>query len=253
LPEVDFEKRGAVGWLTLNRPDHLNAMSRRFWPELRAALDTAAVDGGVRVVVVHGAGRCFSVGGDISSFEGLGSAGARRAFSDECLRTLRQVEELPQPTIAAVHGWALGGGCELTMVCDIVVADQTARFGMPESAVGLVPGLGVVRGRAHVNLHWMKYMVFTGERLDAETARQVGLVNVVTPEGEHLAEAERLAGLIAARAPLALSAAKRILGRGSDEGYGYSTELIAMLHGTADQAEGVRAFLEKRPPEFEGT
>jgi enoyl-CoA hydratase/carnithine racemase len=139
------------------------------------------------------------------------------------------------------------------MVCDIVVADETARFGMPESAVGLVPGLGVVRGRAHVNLHWMKYMVFTGERLDAATARQVGLVNVVTPEGEHVAEAERLAGLVAAKAPLALAAAKRILGRGSDEGYGYSTELIAMLHGTADQAEGVRAFLDKRPPNFEGS
>jgi enoyl-CoA hydratase/carnithine racemase len=138
------------------------------------------------------------------------------------------------------------------MVCDIVVADETARFGMPEAAVGLVPGLGVVRGRAHVNLHWMKYMVFTGERLDATTARQVGLVNVVTPEGGHLAEAERLAGLVAAKAPLALAAAKRILGRGSDDGYAHSTEMIAMLHGTADQAEGVRAFLEKRPPEFEG-
>ncbi len=253
LTVLTYERRGPVGWLTMNRPEQMNAMSRAFWPELRAVLADVSADPDVRVLVVHGAGRCFSVGGDISSFEGIVDAGSRRAFSDECLRTLRAVEELPQPTIAAVHGWALGGGCELTMVCDIVVADETATFGMPESAVGLVPGLGVVRGRAHVNLHWLKYLVFTGERLDATTARQVGLVNVVTPPGDHLAEAERLAGLVAAKAPLAVAAAKRILGRGSDDGYGHSTEMIAMLHGTVDQVEGVRAFLEKRQPRFTGT
>ncbi len=203
-------------------------------------------------MVVHGAGKCFSVGGDISTFAGLDDAGARRAFSEECLQTLRAFEEIPIPTIAAVHGYAFGGGCELTMVSDIVVADETAVFATPEASVGLFPGLGVVRGRAHAGLHWMKYLAFTGERLSAADARTAGLVTVLTEPGGHVAEAERLARIIAGKAPLAIAVAKRILQRGNDDGYAWSTEAVAMLHGTADQAEGVAAFLERRPATFHG-
>lgn len=252
LTELRLEIDGPVARLTLDRPEKLNAMSRRFWPELRQVVDTVASDRSIRALVIHGAGRCFSVGGDIDSFGDLGDAAERRAFSDECLATLRMVEDLPQPTIAAVHGYALGGGCELTMVCDLVVADETAVFGMPETAVGLFPGLGVVRGRAHVNLHVMKEMVFLGERLDATRAMTAGLVNRVVPAGTHVTEAVRMANAIAVRAPLAIGAAKRILNRGSEDGYAYSTEAIAFLHGTADQAEGVDAFAAKRDPEFRG-
>lgn len=247
-----YDVRDHIAWVLLDRAEKLNAMDRAFWVELRDVCDRAASDSDVRVVVFHGAGRCFSVGGDISTFAGLDDAAARRSFSDECLRTLRMVEELPKPTLAAVHGYAFGGGCELTMVCDIVVADSTAVFATPEAAVGLFPGLGVVRGRAHAGLHWMKYLAFTGERLSAQDARMAGLVTVLTPEGGHVAEAARLAASVAAKAPLALAVAKRILQRGNEDGYDWSTEAVAMLHGTADQAEGVSAFLERRPPRFEG-
>ncbi len=249
---LNYEVRDNVAWVLFDRAEKLNAMNRSFWVELRDVCAKVTEDPEVRVVVFHGAGKCFSVGGDISTFAGLDDARARRAFSDECLQTLRMVEEIPKPTIAAVHGFAFGGGCELTMVCDIVVADATAVFATPEANVGLYPGLGVVRGRAHANLHWMKYLVFTGERLTAEDARAAGLVTVLTEAGGHIAEAQRLAKLITTKAPLALAVAKRILQRGSDDGYAWSTEGIAMLHGTADQAEGVAAFLERRTPKFTG-
>ncbi len=247
---VSVAVRGSVGWLTLDRPEKLNAMTRAFWGQLRGALASLESDDRVRAIVVCGAGRCFSVGGDIDSFGELRDVADRRAYMREALGALRSVEQVAKPTIAAVHGHALGGGCELTMVCDIVVADETARFGTPESAVGLVPGLGVVRGRAQVNLHWMKYLVFTGETLSAQDARLAGLVNVVVGPGEHLAEAERLAGVIAKRSPLALAVGKEILNRDSWEGYQYAVEAIALLQGSEDMAEGLRAFRDRRDAVF---
>jgi enoyl-CoA hydratase/carnithine racemase len=249
---LTYETRGPVAWCTIDRPEKLNAMTRAFFGELRAAMSAAADDGAVRAVIVHGAGRCFSVGGDIAGFGDLQGAADRRAYVTEALTALRSVEECPKPVIAAVHGHALGGGCELTMVCDIVVADETASFGLPESAVGLMPGLGVVRGRAHASLHGMKYMVMTGLPLAAGEARLAGLVNVVVPEGKHLVEAERLAGIIAQRSPLALQTAKAFLGWDAYDRYAHSIDAVAMLQGSEDVAEGIAAFTEKRAPIFEG-
>lgn len=245
-------RKGPVSWLTIDRPEKMNAMAPGFWAELRAALADAAADENVRVLVIHGAGRCFSAGGDIEGFGALADVSDRRRYVSDALSALRAVEEIGKPTIAAVHGLALGGGCELTIVCDIVVADASARFGMPEVGVGLMPGLGVVRGRAHLGLHAMKHLVLSGETIGAEDAKVAGLVNIVTPEGEHLAEAERLAQKIANRSPLALTVAKRILSRGHEDGYDYSTEGVALLMGSADHAEGIAAFVEKREPKFTG-
>ena len=248
---IRTEIRDGVAWLKLDRPEKLNAMPRSFYNELRDTADELTANRDVRVVVVHGAGKCFSVGGDIDDFGKIpGGVAARREYMREALNGFRAWDELPKPVIAAVHGHALGGGCELTMVCDIVVADETAKFGTPEAGVGLIPGPGAVRGLSHVNLHWMKYMILTGLPLSAEEAKLAGLVNTVTPAGEHLDEAERLAGIIATRSPLATSVGKGILGTGAWETQQQVAESIALLQVGEDFAEGIQAFQQHRAPEF---
>ena len=187
LRMLRYELRGPAAWLTIDRPDKLNAMTRAFFGELRDALGRVDTDAGARCVVIEGAGRCFSVGGDIEGFGDLTGPADRRAYVREAITGFRAVEECTKPMIAAVHGHALGGGCELTLVCDLVVADTTARFGLPETAVGLLPGPGVVRGRSNLTLHALKHMIFTGAVLEAEDAMRVGLVNEVVPEGGHVA------------------------------------------------------------------
>lgn len=234
----------------LDRPGKLNALTFGFWADLQQLLADAAADAAVRVLVIYGNGTCFSAGGDIEGFGELNDVPARRAYQELAFSAFRALDTFPKPTISAVHGFALGGGCELTLVTDIVVADTTARFAMPEASVGLMPGLGVVRGSAQVNLHWMKYMIFTGEHLGAEDARLAGLVNEVVAEGTHLDEAIRIASVVASRPAVALAVAKRVLGRGSSEGYDYAVEATALLHSTFDQQEGVAAFRERRTPRF---
>ena len=249
---LGYRADGALGWATLERPEKLNAMTRGFWAELRSVLDEAERDRDVRVLIFHGAGRCFSVGGDIEGFGELSDAGDKRAYLREALGAMRAVEAFSKPTIAAVHGHALGGGCELTLVCDLVIADETARFGTPEAQVGLVPGPGVARGLAQLNLHWAKFMILTGEALGAEEARLAGLVNRVVAPGEHLAAAEGLARTIAAKAPLALAVGKQVLNGQASDGYGHALDAVGYLQGTWDFEEGISSFNERREPRFEG-
>jgi enoyl-CoA hydratase/carnithine racemase len=249
---IRFSTDGPVATAVLDRPEKLNAMPRSFWVELRELAERVDGDPAVRVLILRGEGRCFSVGGDIEGFSDIRDSADRLRYMREALGAYRALDACTKPTIAAVHGLALGGGCELTMVCDIVVADETAEFGTPEAAVGLVPGLGMVRGLAHLNMHWMKYMLLTGESLSAAQAHQAGLVNVVTTPGDHVREAERLAALISKRAPLALAIGKQILGRHAHEGYGHAIDGVAFLLGSDDQAEGIAAFRERREPDFKG-
>jgi enoyl-CoA hydratase len=247
-----YRSDGPIAYIMLDRPEKLNAMTRAFWSELTAAIGRAEEQEDVRAVVVHGNGESFSVGGDIEGFGALRGADDRRAYLDEAFTALRRVEDSRLPTIAAVHGHALGGGCELTMVCDVVVADETARFGMPEALVGLVPGPGAARGPAHVNLHWMKLMVLAGEVVDVHEARLAGLVNRIAPPGAHLTAAEDLARKMAARAPLALTVGKRLLNSGYEGGYAHALDAVAYLQSTEDFGEGIAAFTERREPRFEG-
>ncbi|AXV08888.1 Enoyl-CoA hydratase [Euzebya pacifica] len=236
--------------VTLDRPEKLNALTHEFWTDVVRLLDDAEADDAVRALVVRGAGDNFCAGGDIDGFGELGDIPARRRYQQLAMAAYRAWEVFPKPTIAAVHGYALGGGCELTMVTDLVVCDTTARFGTPEAAVGLMPGLGVVRGHANTNLHWLKLMIFTGTKLGADDARLAGLVTTVTEEGQHVEEAMRLARQAAQKPATALRVAKSILNRGSAEGYDYSVEATALLHSTDDQREGVAAFVERRQPAF---
>ena len=247
-----YRIEGPIAFATLDRAEKLNAMTREFWPELRETLAGAEADAAVRVLVFSGAGRCFSVGGDIAGFGELGGAADRRAYLTEAIGALRAVEAFAKPTIAAIHGHALGGGCELSMVCDIVIADETARFGTPECGVGLVPGLGLARGAAHANLHWLTFLVLTGEVIDAQEARLAGLVNRVTPPGEHVTAATALAQKIATRAPLALAVGKQVLGGLAPDATQHAIDAVAFLQGSEDFQEGIEAFKARRDPRFEG-
>jgi enoyl-CoA hydratase len=257
LPPADHfqaELHGPVALLRINRPDKANALTASFWPQLRDLLDALAARDWVRAVVLTGAGaKAFSAGGDIVAFAALDSAVARRRFVDDCLRTFAAVEECPLPVIAAVNGLALGGGCELALACDIVLAAEHASFGMPEAAVGLVPGFGVLRAPAVLGRHTAKLMVMAAERISAQRAYELGMVQQVTPAAELLPAALALGQRIAAQAPLAVQVGKRIVNRGVDRGEaGYGVEAVTMLYGTRDAQEGIAAFTQRREPRFEG-
>jgi enoyl-CoA hydratase/carnithine racemase len=252
LGMLTYTVDGPIAWATLDRPERLNAMTRSLWDELTDAMARADADPEVRVVIFRGAGKAFSVGGDIEGFGDVTGVADRRAYLGEAMAAFHAIESASTPTIAAVHGYAMGGGCELTMFCDIVVADATAKFALPESGVGLNPGPGMVRGGDHLNLHWMKYMVLTGATLDADEARLAGLVNHVVPAGEHIGHAEELGRKIATRAPLAMAVGKRILDSTAGQGVAQAIEANTLLMGTDDHAEGIAAFTARRPAHFEG-
>jgi enoyl-CoA hydratase/carnithine racemase len=248
---VSYRTEGALAWATIDRPEKLNAMTAGFWGELADVLARAQADPAIAVLLLSGAGPCFSVGGDFAALGSARDLTTRRLFVSDALATLRAVDSFTKPTIAALHGHALGAGCELSMVCDIVVADETLRIGLPEAQVGLLPSLGTVRGGAHVNLHRMKHMTLTGKVLDADEARVAGLVNRVTEPGEHATLAREIAATISRRAPLALQIGKRFLNRAAQTAYGYGVEAGALMANSADHEEGVAAFNERRQPRFQ--
>jgi len=251
---IFLDADGPIAVIVIDAPDKLNAMGRSFWREMREALAMLECDGRSRAVIITGAGeRAFSAGGDIASFVDLDTTDAKREFQRDCMRTFAAVEECRLPVIAAVNGYAMGGGCELTLACDIVIAADTAVFGMPESAVGLVPGFGVLRAPSVIGRHWTKLMMFTGERVDADSALRIGLAQKVVPADQLMHAARVLAERIVAHAPLAIAAGKGLVNRGVDRGeFDHSTAALTALHGSHDAAEGISAFTEKRAPLFEG-
>jgi enoyl-CoA hydratase len=243
------EVRDGVAWLRIDRPERRNAMPAAFWGRLREVTADLVADKEVRAVVLHGAGSCFSVGADIDDFPGGADLNARRAFLTEATTALEELAALPVPTLAAVHGHCIGGGLELTLACDIVVCDATARFSAPEARVGLVPGVLLAWGSGRIGDNWLRYLALSGDALGAEEARLAGLVNFVVPTGEHLERAAELAAKLAAGAPLAVAEVKSALAR---PGLASAVDSGAMLQGSEDFAEGRAAFREHRAPRFSG-
>ncbi len=253
---VTSERRGDVALLTLSRADVLNALDAETLESLEAAIGAVHRDESVRALVVTGAGRAFCAGADIEGMRDFTTVDAAR-FSGLGHRVFASLEDLPVPTIAAVNGFALGGGCELALACDFVYASQKAKFGQPEVKLGLIPGFGgTSRLVRRVGPAWAKEIAMLGEVLGAEEARQIGLVNRVF-EPEALLDATLAAAeAAAARGPLAVRAAKRVLqeGQGGDVRVAHALEqaAFAALFGSEDHNEGIDAFLAKRDPEFRG-
>jgi enoyl-CoA hydratase len=252
-----FEVRDGVGVLTLNRPRALNALDSGTVAELDAALQHEARDPAVKALVLTGAGdKAFVAGADISEMSGL-SAEQARAFAAAGQRTLSRLEALPVVTVAAVNGFALGGGNELALACDLVYASEKARFGQPEVNLGLLPGWGGTQRLARrVGPMRALEILLTGETVDAARAREMGLCLDVLPAERLLEHAISRAKLIASRGPLAVAAAKRSLRAGADsgldQGLALEAEAFGLLFASEDMREGTKAFLEKRPARFQG-
>lgn len=243
--------------LTINRPKALNALSPELIAELEEAVAAIAADAALRVLLLTGAGeKAFVAGADIAAMSQMTPLEGRE-FSIRALAVFRSLELLPIPVIALVNGYALGGGCELAMACDWIIASDRAQFGQPEVNLGICPGFGGTQrltrlvGRARA-----LELVCTGRQVKAEEAYALGLVNQVVPASELLAKGLEQARLIAAKGPVAVKYAKHLVQRGQDLDLDNACQLEADVFGllcaTEDKAEGMRAFLEKRPARFTG-
>jgi enoyl-CoA hydratase len=252
------ERAGAVAVVTLNRPDVLNALNLQMLAELREAIAGFDADDSLRAVILTGAGaKAFAAGADIAELNALGGAraGEEQARRGQALTT--SLERLRVPVIAAVNGFALGGGCELAMACDVRIAAANARFGQPEVNLGALPGYGGTQRLTRlVGEGWAMYLCLTGEMIDAQEALRIGLVQRVTAPEALLDEAHRVAALIAAKGSFAVAAAKRAIIDGAALSLADGLALEAFRFGAAvatdDFREGTRAFLDKRAPNFTG-
>ena len=248
---------GGIATITINRPKSLNALNSATMRELSAALEKISGGRDVGVVLLTGAGeKAFVAGADISEMREFTPLQVLE-FSRFGNRVLGNIERLPQPVIGAINGFALGGGCELAMACDILIAADTARFGQPEVNLGIIPGYGGTQRLARlVGRNIAKEIVLTGEMISAQRAYEIGLVNRVVPRGDLMETAREIAWKILEKAPIALSTAKSVMNRGIDldleSACALEANAFAVMFSTGDGAEGMTAFLEKRKPAFTG-
>jgi enoyl-CoA hydratase len=251
---VKYQKDESVGIVTLNRPEVLNALNKAVFEELGFVFDKIARDEDVKAVILTGVGKAFAAGADIEAMKDLSPLEARQ-FALAACKTQEKISALPKPTIAAINGYALGGGCELAMCCDLRIASENARLGQPEINLGIIPGGGGTQRLARlVGLAKAKELVFTGKMIDAQEACQIGLVNKVVQPSELMAEAIKLARDLASKSAPALSLAKAALDHGYgislEAALGYEIECFAQCFATEDHREGMSAFLAKRAPEY---
>ena len=251
------ERDGAAGIITINRPDKLNALNAQVTAELELAVNELDADRAVRAIIITGAGeKSFVAGADIAELtrlNGMGSLEAARAGQ----RLMRRIETTSKPVIAAINGFALGGGCELALACDIRLASENARLGLPEVGLGIIPGYGGTQRLPRIIGKGLALeMIVTGAQIKADEALRIGLVNKVVPQVELLDTAKAMVAQIAKNGPLAVAAARRVAHEGLevdiDRGLAMEALHFSTLYSTRDTHEGLTAFVEKRKPTFTG-
>ena len=248
------ETQGPVGIVRINRPTVRNALNDQTIGELVSALDAFDNDDAIRCMILTGGERAFAAGADIAQ---MVETNAVQALDDDRFKEWARFRAIRKPVIAAVSGFAFGGGCELALMCDLIVASETAQFGQPEVKIGIIPGAGGTQrwARSAGKARAME-AVLIGEPIRAVDAERIGLINRVVPDGAHLDEALRLANLIAERPPLAVRLGKEAVNQAQESGLSvgldYERKLFYLLFASEDKLEGMRAFLEKRPGRFSG-
>ncbi|MCB2298929.1 short-chain-enoyl-CoA hydratase [Clostridium tagluense] len=246
---VFFQKEDKVAVITISRPKALNALNTETLKELELAIDEIANDDQIYAVIITGEGKAFVAGADISEMKDLDAMGGRK-FGNLGNSVFRKLETLEKPVIAAVNGFALGGGCELSMACDIRIASSKAKFGQPETGLGITPGFGGTQRLARlVGTGMAKQLLFTAEIINAEEALRIGLVNKVVEPENLIEEAKLLAKKIVSNAPIAVKLCKTAINRGMqmdiDTALIYEAEIFGACFATEDQKSGMIAFLEK--------
>lgn len=252
-----LEKSNGIGLITINRPQVLNALNKETMIELKEVVHSIAQDRDIKVVIVTGSGqKSFVAGADIAEMQEM-SALEGREWGKYSQEVFNDIENLAQPVIAAVNGYALGGGCELAMSCDIRIAADNAKFGQPEVLLGVIPGFaGTQRLPRLIGKGRAKELLFTGKQIDATEACRIGLVNSIVSLDKLMDTAKETASLIMERGPIAVRLCKAAVNEGLDmdfeSGQAYEREVFGLCFATEDQKEGMRAFVEKRKPAFKG-
>jgi enoyl-CoA hydratase len=252
---IQYESKGRIGYVTINRPDKLNALNAKAKAELRELFTDLKSDGGVDVVILTGAGeKAFVAGTDIKELTELNTDTGKK-FSEGGQAVFNAIENLGKPVIAAVNGYALGGGCELALACSIRIASENAKFGQPEVNLGIIPGYGGTQRLARlVGRGKAMELILTGDQIDAQEAQRIGLVNKVVPLQELKSAAEAVAQKILSKGQVAVRLAMKAVNMTHEttltDGQALEASLFGVCCGSEDFKEGTKAFLEKRKPEF---
>lgn len=249
---IILEKEEGIAVITFNRPDAMNALNNQTRAEFGQVMKELEEDDEIKVIILTGSGKAFVAGSDIKEFN------RTTPYAAHNITRLGQIcENMPKPVIAAVNGFCLGGGCEIAMGCDIIIASEKAKFGQTEANVGVIPGGGGTQRLPRlVGICRAKELIFTGDIIRAEEADRIGLVNRVVPLDELMTVAREMAKKIATKSPAVLKLAKQAINRGMstslESGLAYEREMYSISLSLEDKTEGVNAFIEKRTPEFKG-